>query len=116
MGALATAGLGDPGENGECMSLSKRCIPPLGSPSTLKVGTLGVGIGNPPAILCLRPPVMENVWLKGVLIDPSDPSGLDTDKVRCFRLSDDLFFLMPTAGFFPVFGDPGTRPDSIDTA
>jgi hypothetical protein len=59
MGALVTAGLGDPGEKGECMSLSNRCMPPLGSPSTLKVGTLGVGIGRS-ALLCLRP-VIEKV-------------------------------------------------------
>jgi hypothetical protein len=114
MGALVTAGLGDPGEKGECMSLSKRCIPPLGSPSTLNVGTLGVAIPSP-ALLCLRP-VAENVWLKGVLTDTSDPSGLDIDRVRCFRLSDDLFFLMAATGCFPCMGDPGTRPDSMDTA
>ena len=96
------------------MSLSKRCMPPLGSPSTLNVGILGVAKGSP-ALLCLRP-VSENVWLKGVPIDASDPSGLDMDKVRCFRLREDLFFLMPIAEVFPFFGDPGISPDSMDTA
>jgi hypothetical protein len=115
IGALVTAGLGDPGEKGECMSLSKRCIPPLGSPSTLNVGTLGVTIGSSVALLCLRP-VMENVWLRGVPIDPSEPSGLDIDRVRCFKLRDDLFFLMPIAEVLPFLGDPGTRPVSMDTA
>jgi hypothetical protein len=57
---------------------------------------------------------MENVWLKGVPMDASEPSGLEIDKVRCLRLSEDLFFLMPIAGCFPSMGDPGARPDSID--
>jgi hypothetical protein len=49
-------------------------------------------------------------------MDPSEPSGLEIDSVRCFRLSDDLFFRMPIAEFFPFLGDPGTRPVSMDTA
>jgi len=49
-------------------------------------------------------------------MDASDPSGLDIDRVRCFKLSDDLFFLMPIAELFPVLGDPGKRPNSLDTA
>lgn len=94
------------------MSLSNRCIPPLGNPSTLKVGINGVGIGSP-AVLGFRPPVRENVWLKGVPIDASEPSGLEIDNVRCLRLSDDLFFRIPaTAAPFAVFGEPGTSPDS----
>jgi hypothetical protein len=114
MGAFVTAGLGDPGENGECMSLSNRCIPPLGNPSMLNVGRLGVGMGNP-ALLGFRPE-RENVVLSGVPIEVSEPSGLDTDTFRCFRLRDDLFFLMPNVKDFPFFGEPGTRPDSLVTA
>jgi hypothetical protein len=81
----------------------------------LNVGMLGVGNGNP-ALLGFRPPVREKVWLKGVPMDASEPSGLDIDRVRCFRLREDLFFRMPMAEVFPFFGDPGTRPDSMDTA
>jgi hypothetical protein len=114
MGALATAGLGEPGENGEWMSLSKRCIPPLGSPSRLKEGRLGVGSGAMLATLGLRP-VMENVVLSGVPSEASEPSGLDMDSVLCFRLSDDLFFRMPRADGFDM-GEPGTSPDSFEMA
>lgn len=96
------------------MSLSNKCIPPLGKPSTLKVGTLGVGSGNP-ALLGFRP-VSEKVVLRGVPTEPSEPSGLDIDKLRAFRLRDDLFFLIPIAEFLPVFGELGTRPDSFDMA
>jgi hypothetical protein len=60
--------------------------------------------------------VNENVVLRGVPIEPSDPSGLEIDSVRCFRLSEDLFFLIPAAGPFPFFGDPGTRVVSFDMA
>ena len=95
------------------MSLSNKCMPPLGSPSTLNVGTSGVGIGCPP-LLCFRAPVMENVWLNGVPMETSEPSGLEIDRVRCFRLRDDLFFRIPIAGCFPFFGEPGTRPVSFE--
>ena len=113
MGAFVMAGLGDPGEKGEWMSLSNKCIPPLGNPSILNVGRLGVGIGSP-ALLGFRP-VMEKVVLSGVPMDASEPSGLDIDKFRCFRLSEDLFFLIPMAEVFPFFGEPGTRLDSLET-
>ena len=96
------------------MSLSNKCIPPLGKPSTLNVGTLGVGVGT--AVLCFRPPVNENVVLKGVPIEASEPSGLDIDSVRCFRLSEDLFFRIPIAELFPVFGEPGANEMSFDIA
>lgn len=115
MGAFATAGLGDPGENGEWMSLSNRCIPPLGSPSTLNAGRLGVGSDATFAMLGLRP-VRENVVLSGVPIEASEPSGLDRESVLCFRLSDDLFFLMPRVDGFAPFGEPGASPDSVETA
>jgi hypothetical protein len=108
---LATAGLGEPGENGEWISLSNKCIPPLGSPSTLKVGRLGVGNG-PSAMLGLRP-VMENDVLRGVPIEASEPSGLDTDMLRCLRLNDDLFFLTASVELFPPIGEPGARPGSL---
>lgn len=97
------------------MSLSNRCIPPLGRPSTLKVGMLGVGTVNPP-LLGFRPPVSEKVVLKGVPTEASEPSGLDMERFRAFRLSEDLFFLMPVAEDFPVFGELGTRPDSLEVA
>ncbi len=96
------------------MSLSKRCIPPLGSPSTLNVGRLGVGSGAMFATLGLRP-VRENVVLNGVPIEASEPSGLDMESVLCLRLSDDLFFLMPRADGLD-FGEFGARPDSLETA
>jgi hypothetical protein len=96
------------------MSLSNRCIPPLGSPSTLNVGILGVGIGNP-ALLGFRP-VIENVVLSGVPMDASEPSGLDIERFRCLRLREDLFFLIPIAEGFPLFGEPGTRPVSLAAA
>lgn len=108
------AGLGEPGENGEWISLSNKCIPPLGRPSTLNVGTLGVGIARLTLLGFL--PVMEKVVLSGVPMDASEPSGLDIDKLRCFRLREDLFFLIPIAEVFPVFGEPGTRPASLETA
>lgn len=88
------------------MSLSNKCMPPLGKPSTLKVGTLGVGVGAV-TLLCFLTPVNEKVVLKGVPIDPSDPSGLDRESVRCFRLSDDLFFLIPRVCPLAVFGEGG---------
>lgn len=116
MGALATAALGELGEYGECMSLSNRCIPPLGSPSTLNVGTLGVGAT---AVFVVVPgfrPVKENVVLRGVPRETSEPSGLEMDRVRCFRLRDDLFFLIPATGPFPFLGEPGTRLVSFDMA
>jgi hypothetical protein len=59
---------------------------------------------------------MEKVVLSGVPIEPSEPSGLDTDKFRCFRLREDLFFLILVAGVIPIFGEPGTRPDSRERA
>lgn len=96
------------------MSLSKRCMPPLGNPSTLNVGRLGVGSGAIFARLGLRP-VSENVVLSGVPTEASEPSGLDMESVLCFKLNDDLFFLMPRADGFD-FGEPGTRPDSFDMA
>jgi hypothetical protein len=75
---------------------------------------LGVGIASP-ALLGFRP-VMEKVVLSGVPMDASEPSGLDIDKLRCFKLSEDLFFLIPIAEVFPFFGEPGTRPASLVTA
>lgn len=108
------AGLGEPGEKGEWISLSNKCIPPLGSPSMLNVGRLGVGSGRP-ALLGFRP-VMEKEVLSGVPIDTSEPSGLDMDRLRCFRLREDLFFLIPSADVFPVLGEPGTRPGSLEAA
>ena len=90
------------------------CIPPLGSPSRLKEGRLGVGSGAMLATLGLRP-VMENVVLSGVPSEASEPSGLDMDSVLCFRLSDDLFFRMPRADGFDM-GEPGTSPDSFEMA
>jgi hypothetical protein len=113
MGAFETAGLGDPGEKGEWISLSNRCKPPLGRPSMLNVGRLGVGSGSP-ALLGFRP-VREKLVLSGVPMDASEPSGLDTERFRCFRLSEDLFFLIPKVGGFPVLGEPGTRPASLET-
>lgn len=114
MGAFATAGLGEPGEKGEWMSLSNKCIPPLGKPSTLKAGRLGVAMVRP-TLLGFRP-VMENVVLRGVPTETSDPSGLDIDRFRCFRLRDDLFFRIPMAEVLPPLGDPGTRPASFEDA
>jgi hypothetical protein len=96
------------------MSLSNKCIPPLGSPSTLNVGILGVGIGNP-ELLGFRP-VTENVVLSGVPMDASEPSGLDIERFRCLRLRDDLFFLIPITAVFVFFGEPGTRPESLMAA
>jgi hypothetical protein len=96
------------------MSLSNRCNPPLGNPSTLKVGTFGVGVGSA-TLLGFRPP-KEKDALRGVATEPSEPSGLDMDKFRCFRLKDDLFFLIPVAEVLPVFGEPGTRVESFDMA
>lgn len=95
------------------ISLSKRCIPPLGKPSMLNVGMLGVGIDSP-TLLGFRP-VIENVVLRGVPIDTSEPSGLDIDRLRCFKLRDDLFLRIPIAEVLPFLGDPGTRPDSVET-
>lgn len=89
-------------------------MPPLGSPSTLNVGRFGVGSGAMFATLGLRP-VRENVVLSGVPIEASEPSGLDMESVLCFKLNDDLFFLMPRADGFD-FGEPGARPDSFDMA
>lgn len=114
IGALTTAGPGVPGENGEWISLSNRCMPPLGNPSTLNVGRPGVGSGTMFATLGLRP-VSEKVVLSGVPMEASEPSGLDIESVLCFKLNDDLFFLMPRADGFD-FGEPGARPDSFDTA
>lgn len=108
---MATAGLGEPGENGEWISLSNKCIPPLGKPSTLKVGRLGVGKG-PGAMLGFRP-VMENDVLRGVPMDTSEPSGLDTDMLRCLRLRDDLFFLTASVEPLPPIGEPGASPGSL---
>lgn len=79
----------------------------------LNVGRLGVGIGSP-ALLGFRP-VTEKVVLSGVPMDTSEPSGLDMDKFRCFKLSEDLFFLIPKAGVFPVLGEPGARLGSLET-
>lgn len=113
MGAFVTAA-GDPGSYGEWISLSNRCMPPVGRPSTLKVGTLGVGTGA--AMLGFRAP-NEKVVLIGVPTEPpSEPSGLDIDRVRCFKLREDLFFLMPAAGPFPFLGEAGTRVLSLDMA
>jgi hypothetical protein len=95
------------------MSLSNRCIPPLGRPSMLNVGTLGVDVGSGAVVFR---PANENEALRGVPTDPSDPSGLETERLRCFRLRDDLFFLMPTAGPLPVFGEPGASVVSLDIA
>jgi len=55
-----------------------------------------------------------------VPIEPSDPSGLDTDNVRLFlRLNDDLFFLSPvTEGALvenlEAVGEAGARVLSFD--
>ena len=49
-------------------------------------------------------------------IEASDPSGLEMDKVRCFRLSEDLFFRRFVTGFLPCLGEPGMRPVSIEPA
>lgn len=95
------------------MSLSNKCMPPLGKPSTLKVGTLGVGVGAV-ALLCFLTPVNEKVVLKGVPIEPSEPSGLDRESVRCFKLREDLFFLIPRLGPLPVFGELGAKLLSLD--
>lgn len=104
---------GEPGLYGEWISLSNRCMPPVGKPSTLNVGTLGVGTVCA-ALLCFRA-VKEKVVLRGVPIDPSEPSGLDMDNVRCFKLSEDLFFLIPAPGGFPgCLGDDGTRVLSLE--
>jgi hypothetical protein len=76
---------------------------------------LGVGTGKPTLLGFL--PVREKVVLRGVPIESSEPLGLDIDKFRCFKLSDDLFFLIPIAAKgLPFLGDPGTRPDSLDMA
>lgn len=75
----------------------------------------GVGSGAMFARLGLRP-VSENVVLSGVPIETSEPSGLDMESVLCFKLNDDLFFLMPRADGFAPFGEPGTRPDSFERA
>lgn len=57
---------------------------------------------------------MEKVVLSGVPTEASEPSGLDMDKFRCFKLRDDLFFRMPRAEVLPPLGEPGTRPTSWD--
>lgn len=107
---MVTVGVGEPGEKGEWISLSNRSMPPLDKPSTLKVGMLGVAMVSP-TLLSFRP-VMEKVVLSGVPTEASEPSGLDTDKFRCFKLSEDLFFRMPRAEVLPPLGEPGTRPTS----
>ena len=96
------------------MSLSNKCIPPLGRPSTLNVGIVGVGTGA--AMVCLRVAVNEKVVLSGVPRDASEPSGLDIDRVRCLRLRDDLFFLIPSVEPLGAFGELGTRVESFDMA
>ena len=53
--------------------------------------------------------------LSGVPIEASEPSGLDRESVLCFRLNDDLFFLMPRVDGFPPFGELGASPDSVGT-
>jgi hypothetical protein len=59
--------------------------------------------------------VKEKVVLRGVPTDTSEPSGLDMDSVRAFRLNEDLFFLIPAAGGLPAyFGEEGTRVLSFD--
>ena len=66
------------------------------------------------ATLDLRP-VWENVVLSGVPIEASEPSGLDIESVLCFKLKDDLFFLMPMVDGL-LLGEPGARPDSFEAA
>jgi hypothetical protein len=116
IGAFVTAALGELGENGECISLSNRCIPPLGRPSTLNVGALGVGVTVAFVVGTGFRPVKENVVLSGVPRETSEPSGLEMDRVRCFKLRDDLFFLIPAAGPFPFLGEPGTKVASLEKA
>jgi hypothetical protein len=96
------------------MSLSNKCKPPLGNPSTLNVGTLGVGNGA--AVLCFLPPPKEKVVLSGVPMEASDPSGLDMERVRCFKLREDLFFLIPRVDPLAVLGELGASVLSFDMA
>ena len=83
----------------------------------LKVGTVGVGMVC--ALLCFRPE-NENVVLRGVPTDPSEPSGLDIDKALFFRLIEDLFFRIPVPklegfpGNLEALGDDGTSVPSFD--
>jgi hypothetical protein len=67
-------------------------------------------------LLCFLTPVKEKVVLRGVPMEPSEPSGLDIDRVRCFRLRDDLFFRILNVGGLLVFGELGTRVVSFDMA
>ena len=106
IGAFTTALPGEPGVYGVCRLLSNRCIPPLIRPSTLNVGTIGVGAGAD-VLPCFLVPVNEKVVLRGVPIEPSEPSGLDIDNARCFRLRDDLFFRRLIGGPLIVFGELG---------
>ena len=80
----------------------------------MNVGILGVGVGKG-AILGFRPPKLK-VALMGVATEPSEPSGLETERFRCFKLSEDLFFLIPIGGPLPVFGDTGAKLASLDMA
>lgn len=69
-----------------------------------------------------------NVWLIGVATEPSEPSGLDTDRARFFKLIDDLFFFKngrvagarwpPGDGTSPIEfnGNPGVAGDIVTIA
>lgn len=61
-------------------------------------------------------PANEKEALRGVPTEPSEPSGLEMDRLRCFRLRDDLFFLIPVAEFLPVLGEEGASVVSLDMA
>ena len=108
IGASGVRGFGMPGLSGECISLSKRFIPPVADPSTGKVGAPG-GVGKGwdalPNLVRPYPDMVENVVLIGVETDRSDPSGLDTETL--FKLREDLFFLSGGAMRFALVGDGG---------
>lgn len=80
----------------------------------MNTGILGVAAEVGAAILLFRAPVRENVWLNGVPIETSEPSGLETDRFRCFKLREDLFFLIPRVALLNVFGEPGASVVSFD--
>ena len=75
------------------MSLSKRYTPPVGKPFKVNVPPVGVGSAGMVVVGPLRCcPVTAKVLLSGVLGEISEMSGVETDRLRFFRLDEEKFF------------------------
>jgi hypothetical protein len=100
MGAPTLRGFGEPGLSGECMSPSKRYIPPVVTPFCFSLKAIAMGVGSVGIAGSLPFVSLGLNWeLKGVFGDMSEPSSmLETERLRLFmffKLDDEKFFRSP---------------------